>query len=562
VKVLAVLLRFSRRSFALAVVAAIISGLASAAILMLITRVIASEPSHARALAWIFGALCLLVPLSRFGSSVMLLELSQRAVFDLRIQLCRKILASPLRRLEEVGPHRLMAALTEDIGAMAAALADFPVLCMNAAVVVGSLAYLGWLSWQLLLLVLAFMAVGVLSYQLPMRWGVSRQRRVREEGDTLFQHFRATTEGTKELKVHQHRRRAFLAQVADSAARFRRLNLSAQSLFVGAASFGQALVFVVVGVVILVIPSVVKVDREAITGFAFVLLYLMTPLQGILNMLPDLGRASVAIDQVEQLGLSLVDDVKHLGDTAVAEPGPQWGEIEFAGVTHSYAQELDDRQFTLGPIDLKIHQGELVFVVGGNGSGKTTLLKLVAGLYSPQEGRILLSGEPVTEETRESYRQLFSVVFADFYLFQDLLGLEHPELDLRARTYLEQLELGRKVAVEGGKLSTTELSQGQRKRLALLTAYLENRPVYLFDEWAADQDPVYKEVFYHQILPGLRSRGKTVVVICHDDRYFHVADRLMKLENGKVIFDRAVETPPRPSLSTLPSTARSAVADA
>jgi len=161
-------------------------------------------------------------------------------------------------------------------------------------------------------------------------------------------------------------------------------------------------------------------------------------------------------------------------------------------------------------------------------------MKLIAGFYTPQTGCILLDGKVVTDQDREGYLQMFSAVFADFFLFKDLLGL-----DIRARCagprLPEQLELSHKVKVEGARLSTTDLSQGQRKRLALLTAYLEDRPVYLFDEWAADQDPVYKEAFYHQILPGLRSRGKTVVVICHDDRYFHVADRRVKMENGKVV---------------------------
>ncbi len=547
-RVLIFLFRSARRPFAAAVLAAIVAGFASAGILMLINRLISyPERTHARQLVWSFAALCLLVPLSRFGSSATLLHLSQKTIFDLRVHLCGRILSAPLRQLEEVGPHRLMAALTSDIGAMAMALTTLPLLCMNAAVVLGSLVYLGWLSWQMLLLVLAALAIGVVCYRVPTRWGTIRQRRAREEGDVLYQHFRATTEGTKELKVHRPRRRAFLAQLADSATAYRRHSVAAQSIFVGAASFGQALVFIVAGIVILVIPGMVRVDREVITGFALVLLYLMTPLQAILNVLPELSQAGVAMAKVEQLGLSLTGEVEDGRQAPAAEepPGTDWGEIELAGVVHSYAHESDDRQFTLGPIDLKLRRGEVVFVIGGNGSGKTTLLKLIAGLYAPQQGRLLLGGEEVTGERRERYRQLFSVVFSDFFLFQELLGLDHPELDARARSYLEQLELARKVKVEDGRLSTTELSQGQRKRLALLTAYLENRPVYLFDEWAADQDPVYKEVFYRQVVPGLRSRGKTVLVICHDDRYFHLADRLVKLDSGKIVLDeeRAVEPP-------------------
>jgi putative pyoverdin transport system ATP-binding/permease protein len=173
--------------------------------------------------------------------------------------------------------------------------------------------------------------------------------------------------------------------------------------------------------------------------------------------------------------------------------------------------------------------------VGGNGSGKSTLAKLITGLYLPDSGKICLDGTPITNQNRETYRQLFSTVFSDFYLFERLLGIPFENLDIRARTYLEELQLSHKVQVKDGSLSTTELSQGQRKRLALLTAYLDDRPIYLFDEWAADQDPFFREVFYQQILPELKKRDKAVLVISHDDRYFHLCDRLIKLDYGQIV---------------------------
>jgi putative pyoverdin transport system ATP-binding/permease protein len=143
-----------------------------------------------------------------------------------------------------------------------------------------------------------------------------------------------------------------------------------------------------------------------------------------------------------------------------------------------------------------------------------------------------VDGQTITDENRDDYRQLFSTVFSDFFLFETLLGLEAPHLDDRAQEFLTALHLERTVRVRDGVLSTTALSQGQRKRLALLTAYLEDRPFYLFDEWASDQDPQFKEVFYTQLLPELRTNGKTVFVITHDEKYFHVADRLIKLDYG------------------------------
>jgi putative ATP-binding cassette transporter len=240
------------------------------------------------------------------------------------------------------------------------------------------------------------------------------------------------------------------------------------------------------------------------------------------------------MSRIDTMGLRLA---------AIAAPEPaqvdaahlSWRSIELRGITHSYRREGEDGEFVLGPIDLTLHPGEVVFIAGGNGSGKTTLAKLLTGLYVPDLGEILWDGRPVDDGNRDIYRQSFSAVFSDFFLFTSLLGIDPDQMDAQAAHYLKKLHLQQKVRVTDGKLSTVELSQGQRKRLALLTAYLEDRPVYLFDEWAADQDPFFKEVFYRQLLPELKRRNKAVVVISHDDRYFDAGDRLIKLESGQMV---------------------------
>ncbi|MDB6020786.1 MAG: cyclic peptide transporter, partial [Pedosphaera sp.] len=208
--------------------------------------------------------------------------------------------------------------------------------------------------------------------------------------------------------------------------------------------------------------------------------------------------------------------------------------LELINVVHAYHMESEDRDFVLGPINLRFKPGELVFLVGGNGSGKSTLAKIITGLYIPESGEIRLNGRAIDQGNRDEYRQMFSAVFSDFYLFDTLLGLHSPDLDARARAYLAEFHLQRKVKIVDGNLSTTSVSTGQRKRLALLTAYLEDRPFYLFDEWASDQDPQFKAVFYTRLLPELKARGKTVLVITHDDNYFHLADRLIKLDYGQL----------------------------
>src|SRR5882672_10599399 len=542
-KILSFLLRNSRGIVVLAVIAGVISGASNTGLLAVITAALGGYYSRTT-LIWYFVALCIIAPLSRIGSEILLVQLGQKAIFDLRMKLSRQILGVSLRQLEELGPHKLTAALTDDVLAISNAIIFVPILCINLAVVIGCLVYLCWLSCLAFLAVLGFIVLGMASSQLPIVAATSSFRQAREEEDNLFGHFRALVEGIKELKIHRHRREVFLTDALQSTATsFRRHNIKGMAIYTVASSWGQLLVFVVIGLLIFLLAGVGDVTTLTLTGFALTILYMMTPLQVIMNTLPNMGRASVALNKLAQLGLSLAasteNEIAVEDETTAAQDRELACEsLELVGVKHAYYLEGEDNNFNLGPVDLTFQRGEVVFLVGGNGSGKTTLAKLLIGLYSPEEGDICLNGQRITDANREFYRQHFSVVFSDFYLFESLLGLDSPELEIKGRDYLKRLQLDHVVQIKDGALSTTKLSQGQRKRLALLTAYLEDRPIYLFDEWAADQDPLFKEIFYLQLLPELKARGKTVFVISHDDHYYFVGDRIIKLDYGKLEYDQ------------------------
>jgi putative ATP-binding cassette transporter len=524
-------------------IAGVLSGACNAALLAVINLVV--QKNHAATtLVWIFIGLCALLPLTRFTSEFFLTDLGQGATYNLRLQLCNQILAAPLRHLEQVGSARLLAALTNDIPAITAAILMIPLLCVNASLVIGCLVYMGFLSITLLLTVLGFMVFAVVTYQLP----IVRAQKVfelgRKDATALHGHFRALTQGTKELKIHLRRRQAFINQeLKATAASMRRHETSGENLYSAATSWGQTLVFSLIGVILFVFPLVRPVSGSMMISYALTLLYFMTPLQVVLNILPHLARANVSLKSTAELGLMLASQGTEKFEGT--EPQPRtWRTLQLRSITHAYHREGESHDFILGPIDLNLKQGELVFITGGNGSGKTTFIKLLTGLYLPENGYIALDGEPIRDTDKEFYRQYFSAVFADFYLFEQILGLAAPELDDEANRYLSQLKLAHKVGVLKGKLSTIDLSQGQRKRLALLTAYLEDRPIYVFDEWAADQDPHFKAVFYLELLPKLKAKGKTVFVVSHDDRYYHVADRVIKLEDGQVVSDVANEVTP------------------
>ncbi|MBD2121925.1 cyclic peptide export ABC transporter [Trichocoleus sp. FACHB-262] len=536
------LLKTSWVSVLLAMLTGLLGGASSTGLIALTNTSLTSQNPPTAALMRNFASLGLVLLLTTIASQILLARLAQGSIFELRLLLSRQILASPLRQLEALGASRLLATLTDDIQSVANALFSFPVLCIDIAILVSCLTYLAWLSLSVFGLMMLVLAIVIASLQVI----ISRARKAlslaRKEQDNLLHHFQAIITGIKELKLHYQRRQSFLTEdlyVTATAARDH--NIAGMTTFAIAGGYGLLATFLIIGLLLFALPRFISTSPEILSGYALVALYLMLPFQGILGVIPVLSRATVALDAIQALGLALSEHATEATAIAPPPPNPAWQRLDLVDVTHAYRGEREEDGFSLGPLSLSFQPGEVVFLVGGNGSGKSTLAKLITGLYSPEAGELKLDGQPITDANREWYRQHFSVVFADFYLFDRLLGLgDRADLDPQAKEYLIQLHLDHKVRVQDGTLSTTTLSQGQRKRLALLTAYLEDRPIYLFDEWASDQDPIFKEIFYTQLLPELKQRGKSVLVISHDDHYFHLADRIVKLDYGKLEYDKRI----------------------
>jgi putative pyoverdin transport system ATP-binding/permease protein len=290
--------------------------------------------------------------------------------------------------------------------------------------------------------------------------------------------------------------------------------------------------FVLIGTLLLVMP-LLKLSTPDRIGYTVMLIFMVGPLQVLVSRVSGFNLAEVALQKIEDLERNLT---ALPADVAMQhEPRGKFKRLDLIDITHGYRCGGEIDNFIIGPLSLSLVPGEVVFLVGGNGSGKTTLAKLLVGLYVPADGETYLNGQIIIDSNREYYRQQFSAIFHDFHLFDRLLGFDGPELDRDARKYLAQLQLDHAVEIKDGTFSTTKLSQGQRKRLALLTAYMEDRPIYVFDEWAADQDPVFKRIFYHNVLPELKARGKAVLVISHDERYYNIADRIIKLDCGRIV---------------------------
>lgn len=535
------LLQRSRRQLISAIVFSLIAGVANVAILAVAGFSISAHRSAA--LLMVFVALCVAVPLARVVSETLLTYLVQDSLLTLRAELARRVMAVGLRDFEEIGIHRLSSSFTEDITRITAAFGLLPVMFMNLGAILACFAYMVWLDPRIFAGILAFVVVGIASYQWALAHSLKYLQLARSHDDDVYRHFQALIMGFKELKLNSSRREALLSAALIPAAReARSAYLSGLRVYTYASSWGQLLLFVALGLVMFAFSGLSGTSPPVLIGFSFTLIYLIGPLQMVMNTVPELARASVSVRNLERFSLTLNGVSEAPADpssTLITNSPGQSPILRTEGLCYQYPAPSGESVFVLGPIDISIQRGEIVFITGGNGSGKTTLAKLLTGLYTQKSGRIFLSGQEVTSTSVDSYRQAFAVTFSDCYVFDSLVGLPSPDLDQRAQRLLRSLKLDHKLKVRDGKLSTTDLSSGQRKRLALMTALLEDRPILLFDEWAADQDPAFRRMFYEELLPDLKLRGKTSLVITHDDRFFGVADRLLELEGGTVITRRS-----------------------
>lgn len=511
-----------------------ISGFSTAWLLATVNRALNAPQGPALGLLLLFAGLCVLTIAGEIASDLGNSYIGQHVVAKLRKDLSAKILSAPIAEIERFRVHRITTTLNQDIDVISTFTFGFSGLAIAVAIALGCFVYLAVLSPLLCAIAMVAIAIGSWAHAAARQRGRKGFEAAREAQDELQKQYRAITEGAKELRMNRARRWLIHdARLKSTIERIRDLRVRAMRIFMSANAFGSALFFIVIGVV-LALQQSMRLGSEVLSGFVLVLLYVKGPLTQIISSLPLLGQTQIAIKRVAELSLRFSNPEANLllAHQPGARPAPA-GSIELKDVTYAYPAANGGSVFTLGPVNLRVEAGEMLFLVGENGSGKTTLIKLLLGLYEPRSGIILFDGKPVVADNRDDYRQLFSTVFSDYYLFEDVdVG---RELSQEATLYLERLELTHKVSVQDGKFSTTDLSTGQRKRLALVHAYLDRRPIIVFDEWAADQDPAFRRVFYTEILPDLKRDGKTLIVISHDDRYFHVADRVVHMGDGKVI---------------------------
>lgn len=462
-----------------------------------------------------------------------LINISLGLVYDLRIKLTEKIFGTSYQNFEEVDKGRVYSTLDQDVGVIGNAAGTFTGLVISSIAITGTFVYLATLEvWTTLILFVVIMVLTLIYYFVSKKTDIYYEE-ARDERGVFMRLLDGMIHGFKEIDLHKKSKEKYKVDIEGSARRLRDKIILADINFLNAQLFGESMLLLLLGIIVFGLPLFYSdMNFYLIASFVIVLLYILSPLQSLLNSGPELMRFKVAFKRITNfiadMPVNITEEKPTLTDTSNIYS------FEAKGITFSYPR-VDDAQenFGIGPIDFEASRGEIIFIIGANGSGKSTLAKLLIGLYEPGEGAIFINGEQQHPETLGEY---FSVVFNPPYLFKKLYNVDKEQYDeAKVEELINILGLDGKVSISNNEYSTTELSSGQRKRLGLLQCYLEDAPLFLFDEWAADQDPHYRNFFYKKLLPEMRRKGKIVIAITHDDNYFHVADRVLEMKNGALL---------------------------
>ena len=460
-------------------------------------------------------------------------KLGAEVLAKLRMDLSAKVLAMDYQQQQAMGASRIHSLLTQDLVILGDAFRALPLLAFNVALLACSMLYLWWLSGLFFAFYLGILALAFVTAAVLTKRSAQLMKTLRDSEQQLNLQFAIMINGAKELSLNQVRSNHFFEHSLKNASHSLEQNtLSAEKHTSLMINWITLLVFVVLGFLLLISGTSLTPDATTLSGFVIMTLFIRGPIVSIASFMPALVKGNVVWLQINNLGFTPSNKSNEQQQQLIPSTNPYFQQLKLRQVTYHYPNDADQAGFCLGPINFTLKRGEINFIVGGNGSGKSTLAKVLTGLYGKSEGKILINGQ-VTDNKK--LNALFSSVFFDFQLFDHIIDEQGNDTDdTIINSWLERLEMHHKVLAKNAKLTTTALSQGQRKRLALMVAACEQRPILLFDELAADQDPYFRRVFYRQLLPYLQSIGKTIVAITHDENYFDCADKLYRLNQGKL----------------------------
>jgi putative pyoverdin transport system ATP-binding/permease protein len=516
-----------------------LAGLGTAAIMVIVNSVADRRAGDGLDVPlFVTFVLCCLVVLTAQSRALMLTtRVSEATVQRVRARFVDLIRRADLDALEALGPSRLFARIAGDTATLSEAGATIVYGATSALALVFAACYIATLSVLAFVVIVVLFAATTYLYLFSQRQSGLHLARARAAESTFFATFNHLLDGFKEVKMHTGRgddleRNHLLVQSIDTelekVAAMNRLNAG---LNIAHTSF-----YLLLASVVFALPQHLD-STQTVMKMTYTVVFMLATIEGVMRTLPMLSKANLAIEDLERTEAQLAA-ARRADESAPRIPAPAMRRLELRGVVYAYAGPDGRPLFTMGPCDLTVQAGETVFIVGGNGSGKSTLLRTLTWLYEPRSGVVLWDGQLVDRSNVADYRNLFATVFSDFHLFDRLYGL--PDVDpARAQALLDTMGLAAKTEFRDGRFTNLELSTGQRKRLGFVVALLEDKPVYVLDELAADQDSDFRRRFYEELLPALRARGKTLIVVSHDERYFHVADRVLLMEDGRLVGEKA-----------------------
>src|SRR5215510_6770929 len=464
-------------------------------------------------------------------------------IHKIRVRLMDHIRRSELLSIEGIGRSSIVAAITSDTAILTQASNMLCFTVQGAVLIFFVAIYVAFLSLAAIITTIVIVSVAATIFHLKNRQLVIEKQKAAEWERRLFDRLTDFLDGFKEVRLNAPRSAALYDDSVDVSRTAANIKIKSQAETFKMIVSSQISMYVLLGAVVFVAPQFSEaLGGVALTKTTTALMFIVGACFGLVQSIPILLNANAAADRIEQLETAMQASVSSV-DPRDIRITKRFEKIELHKIMFRYVDRFSETAFQIGPIDFDLQPGELVFITGGNGSGKSTLLRVLAGLYPPDSGEIILDGKRINDLTRDEYRSLMSGIFFDYHLFKRLYGIPEPEPSEVDRL-LNQFRLADKTGLTDGEFRTLDLSGGQRRRLALIVSLLEKRPILLLDEWTAEQDPEFRRKFYDELLPDLMKAGTTVVVITHDDRYLDELDlpaRRIRMDEGRIVEQRTIK---------------------
>lgn len=470
-------------------------------------------------------------------------------LYRIRQRLAYKVSLAELSTLESIGTAPIYARLSQDTSMVSNTSTILLNAIQSSIMVIFIILYIGTISAGSFIIVLSIMTICIAIYFQSSQGFREDWLEVAKKETYFFASLQHILNGFKEIKINRNKNKSVLTnynKVAKDIKKQRiKTNLGYNVLMV----FSQIFFYILLGAVVFVLPHLHAEHAEDIIKVTAALLFMIGPFESVMSSIQIFITANGAARNILDLETMLEKELKQneLSITIHNDPSSfqtlsYEHNIQLQNLVYAYPPTKEqDYIFQVGPINLTLNKGELIFITGGNGSGKSTFLKLLTGLYLPQSGKIYIDTDEknyakhiVTPTNYQRYRNLFTTIFTDFHLFDKLYGVENPDPAI-VNECLVNMELPpEKTMYRNGGFTNIKLSSGQKKRLALTSSILENKDIYIFDEVAADLDPDFRDKYYYEIIQELTHRGKTVIVVSHDRHYWTVPDRLLEMVNGQI----------------------------